>query len=189
MREDLVQQLTETDYIQIGDLDFIRIKPLLHTNGRLDDVEIEVARTVPRYLPPVDSPLGNVLNDRFYWSIRGRWDDILGGGDVLISHGFTRDSNSILGASYLRDCPFGPEYGGRRFSTPCDPEWDFVVILSWLKHRPRYNCLYRFSNQHWSILEWSEEKHHVEPGNIWYAEDGSDVVETHSFKGQWKRLD
>lgn len=182
MKEELITQLTETDYVQVGKLEAIRIKPLRESNGYLHDVQVDILRRIPRY-DFLDEEHGGVLDDIFTWTITGKWDDVLNPEkEVLMTHGFIRDANSLLGACYLRD------YTGRRFSISCDPRWDFMRALNAIQHRPRYNCLYRYQNGAWEILEWREVSKNTSPGNIWRVKTGEEICDSYLQKGEWKRL-
>lgn len=184
MNEELVTALDEADYIQIGKLEAIYVKPKTCVNNCCDDVEIQVVRAIPNYPENmIPNELKKACTTYLRWIVKGRWDNLLAGGEALLSKCFARDSNSVLGASYLVNIP-----DGRKYSVSLKKDWDITVQLNQLPKLLRADLWYRFYQGHWSTLAWIEQSYSYSPGNIWNADDKVIIEEKYTRIGRWLPL-
>ena len=185
MNERLVKTLDEMEYAQVGTLEAIYVKPHRPIEEYLDDVDIQVVRAIPRWSQAtIPRGLEKACTDYFRWFIKANWKKLLQGRDVLLSKGFARDSNSVLGACHLVDLPLP----GRKYSMAMLDSWDITKELRRLPEQLNSDSLYRFKDGEWSVLTFAFNHTKLAPGNMWDVKTGVDIEETTVRTGRWMTL-
>lgn len=182
MREDLVEHLTEQDYCQFGRLEAIYFTALDPENQYCDDFSAVIVRSIPRYEPPIEGPLGKALEDKFYWRVSGRLKNLISGREITITHGFQRMATAYDQQSCIEDT-IG--ISGRRFVTECDIMWDFVSVIARIRPIIGYN--YRYIDEHWEVFQ-RKATAIQRNGHFWDAPKGEEFTEVITKVGHWEDL-
>lgn len=182
MNPSIVEKLTERDYCQLGKLEAIYFTALDPENQYCDNFSAVIVRSIPRYEPPIEGPLGKATEDRFYWRVSGRLENLINGREVTITHGFQR-----MATAYDQQCCIEDTIGisGRRFATECNIEWDFVNAISRIKPKTGYN--YRYIGEHWEVF-LRRAAAIQRNGHFWDAPKGEDFTEVITRIGHWEDL-